>query len=151
MEIMKPNVKPIPEGFHAVTPYLVVNDVSKLIDFLQRAFGAEEIHRSLLPDGSIIHAEVKIGDSPVMMGQARDQWGPRPSTLYLYVQDVDALFRKAVEAGGKSLQEPKDQFYGDRSGGLEDPCGNQWWIATHIENVSHEESDRRFAAMAHQH
>ena len=148
---MKPNVQPIPEGFHTVTPYLVVNDVSKLIDFLQRAFGAEEIHRSLLPDGSIVHAEVKIGDSPVMMGQARDQWAPRPSTLYLYVQDVDAVFRKAVEAGGNSLQEPKDQFYGDRSGGLEDPCGNQWWIATHIENVSREESDRRFAAMAHQH
>lgn len=148
---MKTQVKPIPEGFHSVTPYLVVDNASKLVEFLQRAFGATEMHRSVMPDGSITHAEVRIGDSPVMIGQAREPWKPRPSTLYVYVEDVDAVFRKAVEAGGKSLQEPKDQFYGDRSGGVEDPCGNQWFMATHIEDVSHEESQRRFAAMGHQH
>lgn len=148
---MKSTVKPIPEGYHTVTPYLVVEDVAKLIDFLSRAFDAKEVHRSLLPDGHITHAEMKIGDSPVMMGGARDPWKPRLATLYMYVEDVDALFRKAIEAGGKSLQEPKDQFYGDRSGGVEDPCGNFWYIATHVEDVSHAEIERRFAAMNYSH
>lgn len=148
---MKQNVKPIPDGFHTATVYLIVSDAAKQIEFLKQAFGATEIHRSTLPDGSVIHAEVKIGDSIVMIGGARDQWTPRPSAVYLYVEDVDAVFQKAVQAGGKSLGEPKDQFYGDRSGGVEDPNGNYWWIATHIEDVSHEEIERRFAAMGQKH
>lgn len=148
---MTRTVKSIPDGFHTTNVYLIVNDVDKQITFLQQAFGAQETHRSVLPDGSIIHAEVKIGDSVVMMGQANETWGARPSTVYLYVDDVDAAFRKAVEAGAKSLGEPKDQFYGDRSGGVEDPCGNFWWVATHVEDVSKEEADRRFAALGHKH
>jgi len=123
----------------------------KQIEFLKQAFGAQELHRSVGPDGNIIHAEVRLGDSVVMIGQAGGPWKPRPGTVYLYVEDVDATHRRAVEAGAKSLGEPKDQFYGDRSGGVEDPNGNMWWVATHIEDVSHEESDRRFAAMGQKH
>jgi PhnB protein len=95
------------------------------------------------PDGSIGHAEVRIGDSMVMLGQARDEWKARPGTLYLYVPDVDATYRRALAAGGASLREPTTQVYGDRSGGVEDPVGNQWWMATHVEDVSPEEIDRR--------
>lgn len=148
---MKPNVKSVPDGFQTVNVYLQVDSVAKQIAFLKQAFGARELHRSVLPDGGIIHAEVMVGNSIVMMGQGNETWKPRPCTVYMYVDDVDATFRSAIAAGGKSLAEPKDQFYGDRSGGVEDPCGNSWWIATHIEDVSYEESDRRFAAMGHQH
>ena len=148
---MKPNVKSIPDGFQTVNAYLQVDSVAKEIAFLEQTFGGNVLHRSVLPDGRSIHAEVKVGNSIVMMGQGNDTWKPRPCAVYVYVDDVDATYRCAVAAGGKSLGEPKDQFYGDRSGGVEDPCGNSWWIATHIEDVSHEESDRRFAAMGHQH
>lgn len=148
---MKPNVKSVPDGFQTVNVYLQVDSVAKQIAFLKQAFGARELHRSVLPDGGIIHAEIMVGNSIVMMGQGNETWKPRPCTVYMYVDDVDATFRSAIAAGGKSLGEPKDQFYGDRSGGVEDPCGNSWWIATHIEDVSYEESDRRFAAMGHQH
>lgn len=148
---MNTTAKPIPTGFHTANVYLIVNDGAKQIAFLETAFAAKELHRSVLPDGNIIHAEVKIGDSTIMLGQANQQYPPRPATTYLYVDDVDETFRRALEAGGKSLGEPKDQFYGDRSGGMEDPCGNYWWIATHIEDVSYEESQRRFAAMGHKH
>lgn len=148
---MKPNVKSIPDGFQTVNAYLQVDSVAKEIAFLEQAFGGKELHRSVLPDGSIIHAEMKVGNSTVMMGQGNETWKPRPCAVYIYVDDVDATYQRAVAAGGKSLGEPKDHFYGDRSGGVEDPCGNSWWIATHIEDVSPEESDRRFAAMGHQH
>lgn len=148
---MNPTVKAIPDGFHTANVYLQVADAAKQIAFLQQAFGAEELHRSMGPDGNVIHAEVRMGDSVVMLGQASGQWQPRPCTVYLYVENVDATHRNAVEAGAKSLSEPKDQFYGDRSGGIEDVNGNWWWIATHIEDVSHEESDRRFAAMGQKH
>lgn len=148
---MKPNVKSIPDGFQTVNAYLQVDSVAKEIAFLEQAFGGKVLHRSVLPDGRSIHAEVKVGNSIVMMGQGNETWKPRPCAVYVYVDDVDATYRCAVAAGGKSIGEPKDQFYGDRSGGVEDPCGNSWWIATHIEDVSHEESDRRFAAMGHQH
>ena len=147
---MNPKVKTIPDGFHTANVYLQVEDARKQIAFLKQAFGAEERH-SVGPDGNIIHAEVKLGDSVIMIGQAGRPWKPRPCTVYLYVEDVDAAHRSAVEAGAKSLGEPKDQFYGDRSGGVEDTNGNWWWVATHIEDVSHEESNRRFAAMGHKH
>lgn len=148
---MNPKVKTVPDGFHTANVYLQVEDAAKQIAFLKQAFGAEELHRSAGPDGNIIHAEVRLGDSVVMIGQAGGPWKPRPCTVYLYMENVDAAHRTAVEAGAKSLGEPKDQFYGDRSGGVEDANGNWWWIATHIEDVSHEESDRRFAAMGHKH
>lgn len=138
-------VKPIPEGHHSVTPYLLVDDVARLIDFLTRAFQAVETLRMPRPDGKIGHAEMKIGDSMVMMGQPQGQGKPTPSTLYLYVQDTDAVYRRALAAGATSITEPTDQFYGDRNAGVQDPCGNLWWIATHIEDVSPEELARRAA------
>jgi len=138
-------VKPIPEGHHSVTPYLLVDDVGRLIDFLTRAFQAVETLRMPRPDGKIGHAEMKIGDSMVMMGQPQGQGKPMPSTLYLYVEDTDAVYRRALAAGAISIAEPTDQFYGDRNAGVQDPCGNLWWIATHIEDVSPEEVARRAA------
>ena len=140
------SVKPIPEGYHSVTSYLLVEDVARLIDFLKQAFQATEMHRMSRPDGRVGHAEVKIGDSMVMMGEAQGDWKPMPATLYLYVEDTDAVYRQALAAGAASIMEPADQFYGDRNAGVKDPCGNVWWIATHIEDVSREEIARRAAA-----
>jgi len=136
-------VRPIPEGFHTVTPYLLVEDAAGLIPFLEKAFGAKLLGRYDAPDGRLMHASLQIGDSKVMMGQAAEQWPAMPAMLHLYVEDVDALYRQAVEAGARSIREPQDQFYGDRSGGVIDPAGNQWWITTHIEDVSDEEMARR--------
>jgi PhnB protein len=144
----RPKVNPIPKGYHTVTPYLTVADAGQLMQFVKHAFGAEELFAHRAPDGSIQHAEVKIGDSMVMMGQARGEWKPRPGTIYLYVPDVDATYRAAVSAGGKSLAEPDDKFYGDRQAAVEDPCGNHWYIAAHVEDVSPDEFQRRAAAMA---
>ena len=128
-------VKPIPEGFHTVTPYLLVSDARGLISFLKRAFGAEEIYVGEHPDGSVGHVQMKIGDSMIMMGQAKDEWKPMPCMLYLYVEDVDAWYRRAIEAGGISVREVNDEAYGDRAGGIQDPVGNQWWIATHKQDM----------------
>jgi PhnB protein len=139
-------VKPIPDGYHTVTPYLVVRDVPRLIDFLQQAFGATEIMRSARPDGSILHAEVSIGDSRVMLGEASAPTPPMPGCVHLYVVDTDALYHLALQAGATSLREPTDQFYGDRMAGVQDPVGNQWWIATHVEDVPPAEIARRAAA-----
>src|ERR1051325_6361384 len=100
------NVKPIPEGFHTVTPYLTVHGVPRLMEFLTQAFGAKETFKTGKPDGSVWHAEMQIGDSRIMMGEANEQWKARPSTLYLYVEDVDAVYKRAIEAGGKSVHEP---------------------------------------------
>lgn len=120
-------VKPIPDGYHTVTPYLIVQGVAKLIDFLKQAFEAEEIHRTTRPDGTIMHAVVRIGDSVVMMGEFK----PMPGSIYLYVNDTDATYKRALQAGAASMMEPADQFYGDRNAGVKDPVGNHWWIATH--------------------
>jgi uncharacterized glyoxalase superfamily protein PhnB len=129
-------VKPIPDGYRTVTPYLVVRDVKRLIEFVQQAFGATELMRHLRPDGSVMHAEVQIGDSRVMMGEAPPSSPPMPGCVHLYVVDTDALYHLALQAGGTSLREPSNQFYGDRMAGVQDPVGNQWWIATHVEDVS---------------
>lgn len=136
-------VKPIPDGYHSVTPYLIVQGADKLLDFLKRAFAAEETFRMPRDDGSIAHAEVRIGDSVVMLGDAGEQWSPMPATIQLYVEDCDATYLRALEAGATSLQDPADQFYGDRMGGVRDPVGNQWWIATHVEDLSEEEMAKR--------
>ena len=140
-------VKPIHDGYHTVTPYLVVAEVAQLIDFLKQAFGAAEIQRTTRPDGSIGHAEVRMGDSRVMMGEAGGEFPPIPAMLHLYVEDADALYRRALQAGATPLREPEDQFYGERMAGVKDKFGNQWWIATHIEDVSPEEMARRQEAM----
>ncbi len=142
-------VRPIPEGYHTVTPYLVVPGLGTVIEFVKRAFGATEIGRFEGPDNRIMHAEVKIGDSIVMMGEPHGDIQPRPGVLHLYVEDTDAAYRRAIEAGGRSLREPADQFYGDRSGGVQDPAGNQWWISTHVEDVSAEEMKRRMQVAGH--
>jgi PhnB protein len=139
--------KPIPEGYHSVTTFLTVPGVAKLIDFLQRAFGARLITRMDGPGGRVMHAEIRIGDSIVMLGEPHEPWQPRPCNIYLYVNDCDATYRGAIEAGGKALQAPKDEFYGDRNSGIEDPSGNYWWIATRIEDVTADELRRRMAAM----
>jgi PhnB protein len=139
-------VKPIPEGYHSVTPYLIVKDADKLLQFVQKAFKAQvkEEHRNA--DGTIMHADVVIGDSHVMLGQAGGTWGEALGTLMVYVPDADATYKAALEAGGTSVQEMADQFYGDRSGGVQDPCGVTWWISTHVEDVSPEEMERRMKA-----
>jgi PhnB protein len=143
---MTHNVKPIPEGFHTITPYLTVPAVAKLIDFLKQAFDAIEIERMARPDGTVHHAEVKIGDSIVMLGEPPDPSKAKPGALYLYVKDVDATYRRAIQAGAASLSEPVDMFYGDRGAGVQDGSGNTWWIATHIEDVAPEELQRRAVA-----
>lgn len=139
------SVKPIPEGYHSVTPYLVVDDAGRLIAFLKQAFQAVEMHCMQGPDGRVRHAEVRIGDSMIMLGEAQGEWKSMPCALYLYLENCDAVYQRALKAGATSIREPADQFYGDRQGGVKDPCGNQWWIATHIEDVSPEEIARRAA------
>jgi PhnB protein len=133
----------VPEGYHTVTPYLLVEGVDRLIDFVRRAFGAETLERVTRADGTVMHAEVRLGDSVIMMGEASEGFKPMPSSLYLYVEDVDRLYRQALDAGAESLMEPADQFYGDRMGGVKDPFGNLWWIAMHQEEVKGEELQRR--------
>jgi PhnB protein len=141
-------VKYIPDGYHTVTPYMTLDEPAIEIQYLQSAFNAQIKYEMKDDKGSVRHAEVQIGDSVLMLGQARDEWKSRPITFYLYVPDVDAVYKSAVSAGGKSLREPTNQFYGDRSGGVEDPQGNHWWIATHVEDVSPDELDWRMKAAA---
>ena len=144
--------KPIPEGYHSVTPYLIVDDANAAIKFYERAFGAKEKFR--LPMGDIIgHAEIVIGDSHVMLADAMDdhkdprKLGGTPVSLMIYTSDVDAMFKRAIAAGAKQVRPVANQFYGDRTGVLEDPFGHVWSIATHVEDVSDEEIRRRMAAM----
>jgi uncharacterized glyoxalase superfamily protein PhnB len=129
---------------------LVGQGVTQLIDFLKQAFHAEEIYRMAHSDGTVTHAEIKIGDSIIMMGEAGEEHPPLPAMLHLYVDDVDAVYNRAVQAGAAALREPENQFYGDRTGGVQDSSGNQWWIATHVEDVSPEALARLAADQAKQ-
>jgi uncharacterized glyoxalase superfamily protein PhnB len=139
---------PIPEGFHTVTPYLIVEGAEKIISFMRTAFGAEATHEpTRRPDGKIMHATVKIGDSLVMIADASEQVKAMPAMLYLYVPNVDASYQRALKAGGTSIMEPADQFYGDRSGGVMDAAGNSWFIGTHVEDVSPAELKKRSEEM----
>jgi PhnB protein len=135
-------VTPIPEGYNSVSPYIIVQGAERLIELLKRTFDAEERERLTQPDGSIAHAEVKIGDSIVMIADAGVEYAPMPSRFHVYVPDVDAAYKRALQAGATSEREPADQFYGDRESGVIDPFGNTWWIGTHIEDVSPEELTR---------
>ena len=135
-------VKPIPDGTPRVSPYLIVKDVVKTIDFLKEVFDAKEIERMTLPDGTVNHGSVKIGDSLIMLGGS-PQYSPMPSMLYIYVEDNDGTYKRAIKAGGESIMEPVNQFYGDRNAAVKDSDGIQWWIATHVEDVSAEEIQRR--------
>ena len=150
---MSPSVKPIPEGYPRVSPYLVVDGASAAIDFYSLIFGAVERMRMSGPDGKVGHAELAIGDSVVMLADEfpeMDAIGPKqvggtPVTLSIYVEDVDATVDRAVGAGAKVLRPVQDQFYGDRSGQFEDPFGHRWSVATHIEDLSPEEMAKRSA------
>jgi PhnB protein len=153
---MAGKVKPIPDGYHRVTPYLVVSGAGDAIDFYKSVFGATELLRFPAPDGRIGHAEIRIGDTTVMLADEHPDIGARgpkafggsPISLLLYVEDVDRTVDRAVAAGAKLLRPVADQFYGDRTGGIEDPFGHQWYVATHVEDVSPEEMQRRSEAMA---
>jgi PhnB protein len=151
---MTSKVKPIPEGYHTVTPYLIIGGAAEAIEFYKKAFGATELFRMAQPDGKIGHAEIKIGDSPIMLSDEHPSMGYRgpkslggsPVSILLYVDDVDALVQQATAAGAKIDRPVEDKFYGDRSGSLTDPFGHIWHIATHKEDVSPEEMDKRAAA-----
>jgi PhnB protein len=144
-------VQPIPDQYHSVTPYLTVKGASEAIDFYKKVFGATELLRVPGPGGLIMHAEIKIGDSTIMLADENPQMGNKgplsmggtPVTLMMYVEDVDAQVERAVAAGAKLTQPVSDKFYGDRSGGFTDPFGHSWHIATHKEDVSFEEMERR--------
>lgn len=144
-----------PPGYHSVTPYLALRDAKAAIDFYTRAFGAELVLELDMPDGSIAHAEIRIGDSILMLAEENEEWGNRspqafggsPVSMMIYVPNVDGAYARAIEAGATRLRPVEDQFYGDRSGTLTDPYGYQWTLATHIEDVSAEEAQRRMAAM----
>ncbi len=136
--------KPIPDGYHAVTPYLTVRGANKVIEFLKQAFGAKLSHEPIKrPDGSIMHAQVIIGDSRIMIAEESEMARATTSTFYLYVPNVDSVYQLAVKAGGTKVMEPMDMFYGDRSGGVKDPSGNSWFIATHKEDVGAQELQKR--------
>jgi PhnB protein len=151
---MTGKVKAIPDG-RLATPYLCCKDAARAIEFYKKAFGAKEVLRMGMPDGRIGHAEIKIGEAVIMLADEFPEMGVRspqslggsPVTIHLYFEDVDAVARQAVAAGAKVQRKVEDQFYGDRGGKLEDPFGHTWWIATHIEDVSNEEMQRRSAAL----
>jgi PhnB protein len=144
------NVKPIPEGYHSVTPYLIIDGAAKAIDFYKKAFGATELFR-MDHEGKVGHAELKIGDSPIMLADEQPSMGyvsPKalggtPVSLMIYVADVDTVYKQAISAGATELRAVQDQFYGDRSGNLKDPFGHVWTIATHKEDVTPEEMSKR--------
>jgi PhnB protein len=145
-------VRPVPAGYHTVTPYLTVNDGARALEFYARAFGAREVERMPGPGGKLMHAELRIGDSVVMLSdefpgmstcKAPTTLGGTTGSIFLYVPDVDPAFRRAVEAGCKVLMPLTNMFWGDRFGKLEDPFGNQWTMATHVEDVAHDEMKRR--------
>ncbi|MFO2463994.1 VOC family protein [Pseudomonas sp. 15FMM2] len=148
------SVKPIPEGYHSLTPYLGIEKAAEAIDFYMAAFDARQIMRLDMPDGKVGHAELRIGDSAIMLASPCDQMAfgspgkELPSVgLHLYVQDVDKQYEQAIAAGGTVISEPKDQFYGDRSGTLKDPFGHVWFLATHIEDLTEEQIRQRAEAM----
>ena len=147
-------VSPIPEGYHSVTPYLILKNAADAIEFYKKAFGAVELLRIPAPGGKIGHAEIKIGDSPVMLSdeypdmgfKGPESLGGTPVSLMIYVDDVDKIFPQAIAAGGKEVRPLQNQFYGDRSGTLTDPFGHVWTISTHVEDIPEEELAKRAEA-----
>ena len=139
-----------PTGYHSITPAIIVRDAAKAIDFYKRAFGAEEINRMVGPDGKVMHAEIKIGDSIIMLGEENEQWGARsplstngiPSSLHIYVADADMSFERALQAGAKVRYPLENAFWGDRYGKVTDPFGHEWGIATRVKELSPEEMER---------
>jgi PhnB protein len=152
---MASKANPIPEGRECAIPYLIVNDAARAIDFYKQAFGAAEVMRFTDPQGKIGHAEIRIGEALVMLAdefpeldvRSPQSYGGSPVTIHLYVEDVDAVAERALDAGAKLLRPVEDQFYGDRGGKFGDPFGHVWWFATHKEDVSPEEMKKRAAAL----
>lgn len=152
---MPSNVKPVPDGHRTVTPYLAIKDAARALEFYERGFGATETYRLTLPDGRVGHAEMRLGDSVVMLadefpefgGKAPTTLGGSPVSIHLYVEDVDGFFKRALAAGARELKPVADMFYGDRSGQLQDPFGHLWWVATHKEDVPPDELQKRAHAM----
>jgi uncharacterized glyoxalase superfamily protein PhnB len=156
---MNKSSKPIPEGFHTITAHLVLENAAEAVEFYKRAFGAEEVSRMPAPDGRLMHAEIKLGNSIVMIADDFPEWGPRrspqalkgsPVTLHMYVPDADAVFNRAVAAGATASMPPADTFWGDRYSTVTDPFGHVWAIATHQYDYSPEEMNRRFEEMMSQ-
>lgn len=154
---MTTKVKPVPDNYHTVTPYLIIRNAAAALDFYKQAFGADEVMRVTAPNGKVGHAEIRIGDSAIMLSdeypdmdaRSPETIGGSPVMLHLYVENVDALVKRAVDAGATLKQPVADQFYGDRGGKIVDPFGHGWWIATHVEDVPPEEMEKRAAkAMA---
>jgi PhnB protein len=151
-------VQPVPVGYHTVTPYLIVRNAARALDFYKRAFGATELCRMADPSGKIGHAEIRIGNSCIMLADEFPEMGARspesiggsPISLYVYVENVDTVAQQAIDAGATVDQPVKDQFYGDRSGCFLDPFGHKWTISTHIEDLSPEEIDKRARAAIQQ-
>jgi uncharacterized glyoxalase superfamily protein PhnB len=136
--------KPIRDGFRTITPYLFGQGTPRLIDFICAAFGGEVTFRKDRPDGSVMHAEMRVGDSMVMLGEATAEFGPMPTSIYLYGTDCDAVYARAMNSGGVSVFPMMTLPSGERYGGVKDPSGNIWWVATHVEDVPPDEEDRRW-------
>jgi len=137
--------KAIPDGYHTVTPYLMVKDAGRFIEFMSSVFNAKVTEQLKRPDGGIGHTEMRVGDSVIMLSEAMGSHQPTPVMLYIYVDNVDTLFERAVRAGGEVVAKLEQQFYGDRAGGIKEPTGNTIWIATHVEDVAPDELKRRAA------
>lgn len=136
-------VKPIPENYPRVSPYLIVKNVEETMDFIQSVFDGKVREKMKTPNGSVNHGEISIGDSVIMMGRATESHEPQNVMLYIYVDDTDAAYKRALEKGAESVMEPADQFYGDRNAGVKDKDGISWWMASHVEDISPEELQRR--------
>jgi PhnB protein len=137
------SVRPVPEGFHTITPNIIVKNASEAVQFFRKAFNAEEIMRLTMPDGKVVHCELKFGDSRVNLGETMEGWPERTLLAQIFVEDSDAMFKRAVDAGCKVLSPMKDMFFGFREGRVNDPFGNTWTISTCKEKVSPEEMQRR--------
>lgn len=137
----------IPEGYHSVTPYIMSTNAQATIDFLKQTFDATEKEIIRTEDGKVGHGEIRIGDSIIMISDSSDQHPFNPSMLYVYVPNVDETYKRGITAGGQSLREPTDEFYGDRSAGMKDASGNQWWMATHQKTVSNEKMQEEYLEM----
>jgi len=138
------SMKPIPEGFHAITPYLFAHGASRLIEFISAAFEGELIFQQKRPDGAIMHATMRIGDSMLMLADPTPEFGTMPTSIYLYVADCDAVYHRALSSNGVSVFPMMTLPSGQRYGGIKDPCGNIWWVATQVEDVSPDEQERRW-------
>ena len=146
MQAVTRKVQPVPQGYNSVTSVLISDGATRLIEFIKQTFDAQERERVPSPGGRIAHAELKIGDSIIMLSDSSEEWKATPGNLYVYVDEVDGVYQKALRAGAVTIREPKNQFYGDRNASVKDPFGNIWGIATHVEDVSPDEMQRRMKA-----